>query len=287
MRIRFTGSIKSLTTGAILTAVAVSGAFWLTARTTSGQAARRAPYRAPRTPDGKPNLNGIWEAMNSANSDLLEHAARPSPVIAMGALGATPGGLSVVDGNEIPYTPAALEKKKQNAANRITLDPLVKCYLPGVPRANYLPFPFQIVQTPDYVLMAYEFASASRTIYMNGTDKKGGKEETPLDSWMGWSRGHWEGETLVVDVTAFNDETWFDTAGDYHSDALHVVERYTATDADHLMYEATIEDKNVFTRPWKIHMPLYRRVEEHAQLFEFKCVEFVEELMYGHLRKRP
>jgi hypothetical protein len=143
-----------------------------------------------------------------------------------------------------------------------------------------MPFPFQIVQTPQFILMAYEFASASRTIYM---DDPG---EAPVDSWMGWSRGRWEGETLVIDVTGFNDQTWFDRAGNFHSEALHVVERYTALSPNHLTYEATIEDPKVFTRPWKISMPLYRRLDQNAQLLEFKCVEFVEELMYGHLRKQ-
>jgi hypothetical protein len=253
--------------------------FWLAEKPASGQA-RAATYRAPRTPDGKPNLNGIWQAMNTANWDLQDHAARPSPVVAMGALGAIPAGLGVVEGNEIPYLPAAAAKKKENFDNWLLRDPIVKCYLPGVPRATYLPFPFQIVQTPEAVLLAYEFASASRTVYMNSTEK------SPIDTWMGWSTGKWEGETLVVDVTSFNDSTWLDSAGTYHSDALHVVERYTPTSPDHLLYEATIEDKNVFSRPWKIRMPLYRHVEPQAQLLEFKCVEFVEELMYGHLRKR-
>ena len=243
-------------------------------------AVAQAPSRTPRGSDGKPNLNGIWQALNTANWDLLDHSARAGAVVAMGALGAVPGGLGVVEGNEIPYKPEALAKKKENLANWLDREPLIKCYLPGVPRATYLPFPFQIVQSSDVVLVAYEFAHASRTIYMNS------KEESPLDSWMGWSRGRWDGDTLVVDVTNFNDRTWFSSAGDYHSDALHVTERYTLTDPDHLMYEATIEDPNVFTRPWKIRMPLYRRIEPRVELSEFKCVEFVEELMYGHLRKR-
>jgi hypothetical protein len=152
--------------------------------------------------------------------------------------------------------------------------------MPGVPRATYMPYPFQIVQTPKFILMAYEFASASRTIYMDS------KSESPADTWMGWSLGHWEGDTLVIDVRSFNDKTWFDRAGNYHSDALHVTERYTPVDATHLQYEATIEDPKVFTRPWKISLPLYRRVEKNAQLLEYKCVEFVEELMYGQLRKK-
>jgi len=248
----------------------------LAVQPTAGQ----APFRAPRTADGKPDLNGIWQAVNSANWNLEGHAASAAPVVATGAVGAIPAGLGVVEGGEIPYQPAALAKKKENQANWLLLDPEVKCYMPGVPRATYMPFPFQIVQTPKFILMAYEFASASRTIYM---DDPG---EAPVDSWMGWSRGRWDGETLVVDVNGFNDQTWFDRAGNFHSEALRVVERYTAASPNHLMYEATIEDPKVFTRPWKISMPLYRRLDTNMQLLEFKCVEFVEELMYGHLRKR-
>jgi hypothetical protein len=162
----------------------------------------------------------------------------------------------------------------------LTLDPEVKCYLPGVPRATYMPYPFQIIQTPKYILIVYTYANAVRTIYMD--DHK----EAPWDSWLGWSNGRWEGETLVVDTTGFNDQTWFDRAGNFHSDALHVVERYTATSPDHLVYEATIEDPKVFTRPWKMSMPLYRRLEKNAQIMEFKCVEFVEDLIYGAVRKQ-
>ena len=153
--------------------------------------------------------------------------------------------------------------------------------MPGVPRATYMPFPFQIVQgSGPYILMAYEFTSATRIIRMNW------KDEGPADSWMGWSRGRWEGDTLVVDVTGIREETWFDRAGDFHSDALHVVERYTPVSPYHLMYEATIEDPKVFTRPWKISFPLYRRMEKNVQLLEFKCVPFTEELLYGVLRKQ-
>jgi hypothetical protein len=233
----------------------------------------------PRTPDGKPNLNGIWQSLNTANWDLQDHAAKAGPVVALGASFSEPAGLGVVDGGTIPYRPEMLAKKKQNADNWLTADPEVKCFMPGVPRANYQS-PFQIVQSPQTILMAYEFASASRIVRMNY------KDESPTDSWMGWSRGSWQGDTLVIDVTGFNDSTWFDRAGDFHSDALHVVERYNLIDKDHLNYEATIEDPKTFTRPWKISMPLYRHVEKNAQLLEFKCVEFVEELMYGHLRKR-
>ena len=201
-------------------------------------------------------------------------------MVALGASFSIPGGAGVVEGNELPYQPWAAAKKKENAANWLTLDPEIKCYLPGVPRATYMPYPFQIVQSHNTILMAYEFASASRIVHMREVG------EAPIDSWMGWSRGHWDGDTLVVDVTGLNDQTWFDRAGNFHSDALHVVERYTRTGPDHMQYEATIEDPKVFTRPWKISMTLYRRTEKNAQLFEYKCVEFVEELMYGHLRKK-
>ena len=248
---------------------------------TSGQGPSRVPESiAPRTPDGKPNLNGIWQVLNTANWDLEPHQAQPSAVLALGAAGAVPPGPGVVEGNEIPYQPWAAAKKKENGANWLTADPEVKCYLPGVPRATYMPFPFQIVQTAKTVVMAYEYANASRMIPIANE-----KEKSPAEMWMGDSLGHWDGDTLVVDVKSFNDRTWFDRAGNFHSNALHVIERYTPIDANAIGYEATIEDEKVFTRPWKISMPLYRHLEKNAQVIEFKCVEFVEELMYGHLRK--
>ena len=259
-------------------AAAMVAAFWLGATPAFGQA---RTCRAPRTPDGKPKLNGTWQALNSANWDIEAHAARQGPVIGLGASFSVPPGLGVVEGGALPYRPEALAKKKENLANWMTRDPEIKCYMPGIPRAIYQGHPFQIVQTPQHVLMAYEFANASRVVYMNSTDK------SPNVYWMGWSRGRWEGETLVVDVAGFNDETWFDRAGNFHSEELHVVERYAATGPDHLWYEATIEDPVVFTRPWKMSMPLYRRMETNAQPLENICVEFAEELMYGHLSKRP
>ena len=247
----------------------------------SGAVGRAQDYEVPLTPDGNPNLNGIWQALGTANWNIEGHSAESGPVVEMGAIGAIPGGLGIVEGGEIPYQPWALEKRAENRGNWLKLDPVVKCYMPGVPRATYMPFPFQIVQTPDHILIAYEFASASRVIYMNRPDF-----EHPGDAWMGHSRGRWEGQTLVVDVTNHVPDTWFDSAGNFHSESLKVVERYTRTGPNHLLYEATIEDENVFTRPWKIKMPLYRRIEENVQLLEFKCVEFVEEMMYGHLRKK-
>ena len=233
-----------------------------------------------RMPDGKPDLSGIWQAIGTAHWNLQDHQARPGPVLELGAVLAVPAGRGVVEGNEIPYQPWAAAKQKENYDNWLSRDPEVKCYLPGVPRATYMPFPFQIVQSATgEVLMAYEYASASRVI------KMGTAEPPPVDTWMGQSVGRWEGDTLVVDVTGFNDQTWFDRAGNFHSEALHIVERFTPVTPDLLNYEVTIEDPKVFTRSWKIQLPLYRRHDSNVQLLEFKCVEFVEELMYGHLAK--
>jgi len=262
-----------------------------------------APYRAPRTAEGRPDLSGVWQALNTANFDLQAHPAQPSLAVipapprtgapgsnratptdlpapavrALGAAGGVPAGEGVVEGDEIPYQPAAALQKKENAEHWLERDPEITCFMPGVPRATYMPYPFQILQGADTILIAYEFAGTTRTIHLTEVP------DNPAATWMGLSRGRWEGETLVVDVTDFNDRTWFDRAGNFHSDALHVVERYTPASPHHLMYEATIEDPKVFTRPWTIRMPLYRRMEPGKQILEYKCTEFVEELMYGHL----
>ena len=256
--------------------------------------AQTQAYRAPRAADGHADLNGIWQALNTADYDLEAHRARAAmalrlgpdnlpvpapPVLSLGAVGAVPGGTSVVEAGQIPYRPEALAKKKENQERWLERDPEIKCYLPGVPRATYLPFPFQIFHSQNAILIAYEYAGAVRNIYLKDPGP------APTDTWMGQSVGHWESDTLVVEVTALNDQTWFDRSGNHHSDKLKVVERYTRTGTDHLLYEAKIEDSETFTRPWKISMPLYRRIERDAQLMEFRCVEFVEELMYGKWRK--
>jgi hypothetical protein len=238
------------------------------------------PYRAPRAADGKPNLNGIWQAMNAANWDLQPHSAAAGMLWQAGAAGSEPAGMGVVEGGEIPYLPDALAKKKANFANRLALDPETKCYLPGVPRATYMPFPFQIVQSAKVIMINYEYDGAVRLINIDS------KKLSPVDSWMGWSNGRWEGDTLVVDVTGLNADSWLDRAGDFHSNKLHVIERYTPRSADTMSYEATMEDPETFSRPWKISMPLYRHVEKDARLLEFKCVPFTEELLYGNLRKK-
>ncbi len=251
-------------------------AAWLLGAPLSGQ---EAAYKAPRTSDGKPNLSGIWQTMNTANWDLQAHPARAG-LPELGAKAAEPAGLGVVVGGEIPYKPEARAQKLENFENRMTADPEAKCYMPGVPRATYLPYPFQIVQSTNQIMIVYEYASSNRTIHFSK------QPESPVDTWMGQSVGRWEGDTLVVDVKSQIDKTWFDRAGNYHSDALHVTERYTPTSRDSLWYEATIDDPKIFTRPWKIEMPLYRRLDKGMQLLDFRCVEFSEELLYGHLRKK-
>ena len=252
-------------------------------------------YKAPRAADGHPDLNGIWQALNTANYDIEPHVAkhamalRPGPygplpakeVLALGAVGAVPAGMGIVDGGVIPYKPEALKIRNENREKWLERDPEIKCYLPGVPRANYMPFPFQIFQSNSAFFIAYEFAGAVRNVYLKDPG------EAPVDTWMGQSVGRWVGETFEITATGFNGQAWFDRAGNFATSKLKVTERYTRIAPDHLMYEATIEDPDTFTKPWKISFPLYRRIERDAQLMEFKCVEFVEELMYGQWRKNP
>ena len=257
---------------------------------------QNASAEISRTADGKPDFSGIWQTNSTANWDLLTHGPRPmvgqpgiypdvpvlaAPVVALGTAGWVPPGLGVVEGNEIPYQPWAAERKQENLANWLDRDPELGCYMPGVPRAMYLPFPFQIIQGNNKIMMIFEFANAQRTINLDTV------EPYPGFAYMGYSVGRWEGDTLIVDVTDFTSYTWFDRSGNFHSDALHVIERYTPISKDVIQYEATIDDPQVFTRPWKISLPLYRRMESNAQLMEFRCYEHVEETIYGHLRKEP
>jgi hypothetical protein len=232
----------------------------------------------PRTIAGKPDLSGIWQSLNEANWNLEPHIAEQGAVETLGAIGAAPPGIGVVDGGRIPYLPTALPQRQKNRDSRRTEDPEAKCFMPGVPRATYMPHPFQILQSDTDIMIVYQFAGAVRTIGMQN------HAEAPVDSWMGWSNGHWEGDTLMVEVTGLN-ANWLDRSGNYATESRRVVERYTLTDADHIQYEARIEDPAVFSRPWTLRMPLYRRKEPAARLMDFRCVEFAEELMYGELRK--
>lgn len=247
----------------------------------SAMAQTTSSYSAPRAWDGNPDINGIWQAIGTAHWNIQDHAASAG-LPELGALGAVPPGQGIVVGDEIPYQAWALEKRQENWDNRQRTDPEAKCYLPGVPRATYLPYPFQILQGTNKIMVVYGYAAANRTIHMD----KENPETAPLDTWMGRSHGYWDGDTLVVDAQGFNGEAWFDRAGNFASNSLKVTERYTPIGPNAMMYEATLEDPTVFTRPWQISMPLYRRLEENAQVIEYKCVEFSEELLYGHLYKK-
>jgi hypothetical protein len=250
------------------------------------QPAAQAPS-APAAPllpriGGKPDLNGIWQSIGTAYWNIEDHSAAALPDFwQLGALAAIPAGQSIVEGGSIPYLPAALAKRDDNRAGWPKSDPETKCYMPGIPRATYMPFPFRIVQSDGDILFAYEFASANRIVNMSD------HQESPVDTWMGWSDGRWEGDTLVIEVTGNTEQTWFDRAGNHHSNQMKVTERYTLVDPNHIEYEATIEDPETFARPWKISLPLYRRLDRNVQLLEFKCVEFAEELLYGDLVKKP
>ena len=248
------------------------------------------PYTPPRTEHGTPNLSGIWQSFTTANWSILSHAVQPGPFVEiLGAWGAGRAGFGIVEGNELPYQEWAAAKQQENYANRTVVnvtnepsrfdtgDTEIQCFRAGIPRANYMPYPFQIFQTPEQIIIVYEFKGAYRTVYMDA-------ERPALDaSWMGTSNGHWEDNTLVVDIQGFNEHLWFDREGNFASDSLHVVERWTPVSPYHMRYEATIEDPNVFTRPWNMSFMLYKHIEENAELKEFNCVPLVEPMMYKPL----
>ena len=280
-----------------LVAAVAGGILTMSSVRLSGQANR--PERPERI-EGRPNFSGIWQANNEANWDLESHAARPAmiaqpgvypyeyarlpapPVVALGAVASVPGSLGVVQGDgRIPYTPEALVRKQENVENWVDRDPEIRCFLPGIPRAMYMPHPFEITQSTNKIHMAFAYTATARTIHMDEV------EQPPDFTWMGHSVGRWEGDTLVVEVDNFPDNGWFDRAGNHHSGAVRLDERFTLVTPNVINYEVTIEDPNTFTRPWQIAMPLYRRMEPNMQLLEFRCQEFAEEFMYGHLRKEP
>jgi hypothetical protein len=297
MRIRFTGAIVALAGAAALTLTVMPiagqapqggraggrGAGAAAPAAPAAQGARgAAPARVARIA-GKPNMNGIWQAMGTAYWNLEDHSASATQFWQLGAIGAIPAGQSVIidpANGTIPYTPAALKKRDELRAGWPKSDPEAKCYMAGIPRSNYMPYPFQIVQGQKDILFVYEYASSNRIVHMSN------HTEAPVDSWMGWSNGKWDGDTLAITVNGFNDQTWFDRAGNHHTEALTVEERYTMQGENTLIYEATMTDPKTYTRPWKIRMPLYRRLEPNVQLLEFKCVEFSEELLYGDLKKK-
>jgi hypothetical protein len=281
---------------AIAVVVVVGAVLLVTTQKGESQANAGAAGQIRRTTDGKPDFSGIWQANTLANWDLLSHDARPivaqrgvypdvpvlaAPVVALGTIGWIPADVGVVEGDEIPYQPWAAARQKENFANWLDRDPEIKCYLPGVPRAMYMPYKFQIIQGTTKVMMAFEFRNADRTIHLDEV------VPYPGDAFMGHSVGKWEGDTLVVNVSSFTPYTWFDRSGNFHSDGLRVTERYTPLGRDAIQYEARIEDAKVFTRPWTIRLPLYRRLESNARVVPFRCMEMAEETALGHLRREP
>jgi hypothetical protein len=290
---RVTRSLLSVGTATAIAVVLLAGA------KISGQGATvggssMAQGQFPRLKDGKPNLNGIWQTMNTANWDLEAQGGSPAPKEAfeMGASGAIPPGEGVVEGGRIPYTPEARKKRDENRKNWVALDTETHCYLTGIPRSTYLGYPFQIFQSESRLVFAYQYSYARRIVNM------GKPIEAPVDQWMGWANGRWDGDTLVIDNTAFITPpevhkgqplvgNWLDRTGNFYTEKLHAVERYTPIDATHIWYEVTLEDPSIYTRPWKISMPLYKRIEKTAQILEFKCPEYVEELYWGKYKKQP
>ena len=219
-------------------------------------------YSVPRTPDGNPDLQGVWQAINTAVWDIQDHSSQWG----------MPAGQGGVVGNDLPYQASALEKRQTNYENRLTDDPEANCKMVGVPRITYMPYPFQIIQTPNQIVMTYEWVHSIRNIYMNSEHPEG-----PIQWYMGDSRGYWDGDTLVVDVVHFTDETWFDRSGNYHGEGLHVIERYTRLGPDHMQYDVTVEDPEIFTEPWHMSMPLYRRQEENIRILEYECYALAED----------
>jgi len=262
---------------------------------TQSVTAQQQSYEPPRLSSGKPNFSGVWQVLNSANFNLEARPAQaamlmregpvvPVPakeVVALGAIGAVPASIGVVDEGKIPYQSAALKQRQQNRADWLEKSPEIKCYLPGIPRATYMPYPFQILHNDDALFFSYEYAGAVRDVHLSNPGP------APIDSWMGQSWAEWDGDTLVIHTDGFNGQTWLDRAGNFHSDLLKVTERFTLTSDYTTHYQAKLEDESVYTKPWSISMALYKRVGVDDRIMQFNCVEFVEELMYGHLRKEP
>jgi hypothetical protein len=255
-------------------------AFVISTVLAAGAHAQQRAADLPRQANGKPNFSGVWQALTPANWNILTHGASAGPP-EYGALLATPPGYGIVDGDEIPYLPAAAAQQQRNYENRFKEDPEAKCFMPGVPRANYMPYPLQIFHSADRMLIAYQFAGAARIVNL------GAPQPSAIDSWMGVSNARWENDTLVVDVSGFNGLAWLDRAGNHASAALRVTERYTLAGTDVIDYSATLEDPQTFSRPWTMRFRLYRNPDPRAHLMEFKCVPFTEQLLYGELYKQP
>jgi hypothetical protein len=256
----------------LITAAAVAAVVWCSPVLLAGQAGVAAgnTWKAPRTPDGQPDIQGFWANQRRLATYNIEEAADPLHVLLSGVQ--TDEGSLVVDppDGRIPYQPWARAKRTEVLEHHTNLtkweyvDPHTRCFLSGVPRSLYQGT-FQIVQPPGYVVILQEFNHGSRTIPLDGRPHVGKN----IKLWMGDSRGHWDGNTLVVDVTNNNDKTWFDLVGDFHSDALRISERFTVVSADAIDYKATFDDPKVYTRPFTIALSFRRNVRgEQAKSYE-------------------
>ena len=260
---------------------------WITTLVLAAAVVAAVSARAQAQPDrparvgGNPNFNGLWQALNSAHWNLESHSAEGLTAFPqLGAIAAIPAGQSVVRGETIPYRPEALARRNENRAKWPAADPEARCYMLGVPRVTYHNMPFQIFQGEGDLLMVYPFAAANRVIHL--TDQS----ELPVDSWMGKSIGRWDGEVLAVTTKWQNGQSWLDRAGNHASSQLTVTERFRLADPSHILYEATLDDPQTYTRPWTIEMPLYRLIDPQAQLLEHKCVPFADQLLYRDLLQK-
>ena len=262
-----TNRFSFLPRGATLTVAAVVAAGLLAACQPTAQApAEPAGPQLPRLAD-KPDFNGIWQAIGTAYWNLEDHSASGlADFWQLGAIAAIPAGQSVVEGGTIPYLPAALAKRDENRAGWPKTDPEAKCYMPGIPRATYMPFPFRIVQGDGDILFVYEFASANRIVHMSN------HEEPPVDSWMGWSNGRWEGDTLVIDTVGYNDKFWFDSRGTPHTEQLHTIERWSRPNFGTLVDDFTLDDPGAFSRPVQLKFTA-KVLPPGNELMEFVCTE--------------
>jgi hypothetical protein len=226
----------------------------------------------PRTADNKPDFSGIWQVLdNSIDSNIEAHEASYGVRGSQGAIVDLPDG-------KLPYLPAALAKRQENYKNR-AMDPVSQCYSPGVPRLAYVPFPFQITQTPKWMMITSEFVNNYRNVYINESEHLKG-----IDFYMGDSRAKWDGDTLVIDVANFRHQpdevqTWFDASGNWHSNKLHVVERWKMLSRDAINFRATVDDSEVFSRPWTMEVTLYRHLEKNFRLMDYQCQIFKAKML--------
>ena len=251
-----------------LLAVALATATLMPAVATA-QGVQATSTAIPRLPSGKPDFSGIWQTLSEADYDLEPHAGRRD----------APPGPGVVQGGQIPYLPQALEQRRANFASRAEADPRLKCWALGVPRGVTYPAPFQLFQRDADLTLVHQFGNQVRTIHTNGS---GHPAEQHQEFWLGDSRGQWEGDTLVVDVTDFIADTWLDRSGNFHSEDLHVVERWRFIDADTVAYSATLADPQTYSRPWTIDVLLHRRRDPGFTLIEDYCFTLEYEQAYPH-----